>query len=340
MRPSAYEGEVVSASEACATAGAGAAEWKLKPEGLEIMWLLYAFSGPLLWAASTHIDKFLVDKYFRDSDTAVLMVFTAFLGVLALPVIWAFEPKVLALAPLAIAVMTVSGIFYMGAMLFYLRAIQSAEASVVAPLFQANTLFTFALGLILLHEWPRWPQLIGAGLIVAGALGLSLDTHLSLRSFKPRLVLLMLAATFVLALSSVVFKLFAVHDEFWATTFWTFVGEGLFGAAILAMPAYRRQFLMLLRRNPGAVIGVNAANELINLGGGLGVRFASLLAPVGLVSAISATSTFFVFLFGILLTLAGLGHEDLSRGNLIQKAVGGLAIMSGVVLIEVAARPG
>ena len=94
--------------------------------------------------------------------------------------------------------------------------------------------------------------------------------------------------------------------------------------AILAVPHYRRQFVHLFRKNPGAVIGVNAANELINLGGGLGVRYASLLAPVALVSAISATSTFFVFLFGILLTLffPRLGHEDLSARNVIQKGDG------------------
>jgi uncharacterized membrane protein len=301
------------------------------------MWLLYAFSGPLLWAASTHIDKYLVDKYFRHSDTAVLMVFTAFLGVFALPVIWLFDPKVLALPWLATGVMTVSGILYMGAMLFYLRAIQSEEASVVAPLFQANILFTFALGLIFLHEMPRWSALGGAGLIIIGAIGLSLDKDLRLGSFKPRLVALMLGATFVLACSSVVFKFFAVNDEFWSTTFWTFVGEGIFGAVILAIPAYRRQFVTLLRRNPGAVMGVNAANELINLGGGLGVRFASLLAPVALVSAISATTTFFVFLFGILLTVffPKLGREDLSARNVSQKGLGGLLIMAGVVLIEV-----
>jgi len=300
------------------------------------MWLLYAFSGPLLWAISTHIDKFLVDKYFRHSDTAVLMVFTAFLGLVALPVIWLFEPKVLALPWLATGVMTVSGILYMGAMLFYLRAIQSEEASVVAPLFQANTLFTFVLGLIFLHELPRWQELLGAGLVVTGALGLSLDKNLHLHSFKLQLVLLMLAATFVLALSSVVFKFFAVQDEFWSTTFWTFVGEGLFGIAILLVPKYRRQFVTLFRRNPGAVIGVNAANELINLGGGLGVRYASLLAPVALVSAISATSTFFVFLFGILLTVffPKIGREDLSARNVYQKAVGGLLIMAGVVLMQ------
>jgi drug/metabolite transporter (DMT)-like permease len=301
------------------------------------MWLLFAFSGPLLWAISTHIDKFLVDKYFRHSDTAVLMVFTALLGVLALPAIWLLQPKVLALPWAATGVMTVSGILYMGAMLFYLRAIQSEEASVVAPLFQVNTLFTFALGLVVLHEIPRWPQLLGAGLVVTGALSLSLDKKLHLGRFKPRLALLMCGATFVLALSSVVFKFFAVQDEFWSTTFWTFVGEGLFGAGILAVPHYRKQFAHLFRRNPGAVIGVNAANELINLGGGLGVRYATLLAPVGLVSAISATSTFFVFIFGVLLTLffPRLGREDLSSRNVFQKAVGGLAIMAGVALIEV-----
>jgi drug/metabolite transporter (DMT)-like permease len=301
------------------------------------MWLAYAFSGPLLWAISTHIDKYLVNKYFRHSDTAVLMVFTAFLGVFALPAIYMFEPRVLALPWLATGVMTVSGILYMGAMLFYMRAIQSEEASVVAPLFQANILFTFALGLIFLHEMPRWSALGGAALIVIGAIGLSLDKHLHLGSFKPRLVALMLGATFVLACSSVVFKFFAVNDEFWSTTFWTFVGEGIFGAVILAIPSYRRQFVTLLRRNPGAVMGVNAANELINLGGGLGVRFASLLAPVALVSAISATTTFFVFLFGILLTLffPKLGREELSARNVIQKGLGGLLIMAGVVLIEV-----
>ena len=301
------------------------------------MWLLFAFSGPLMWAVSTHIDKFLVDRYFHDSDTTVLMVFTAFLGVAALPVIWLFEPKVLALSWLATIVMTVSGILYMGAMLFYLRAIQTEEASVVAPLFQANTLFTFLLALLVLHELPRWQQVAGAGLVVLGAVALSLDSKLHLGRFKPRLVVLMVSATFVLALSSVVFKFFALRDEFWSTTFWTFVGEGLFGAAILAMPGYRRQFMRLLRRNPEAVIGVNAANELINLGGGLGVRYASLLAPVGLVSAISATTTFFVFLFGILLTVASprLGREDLSARNVIQKGAGGLLIMAGVALIEV-----
>lgn len=300
------------------------------------MWLLYAFSGPVLWGISTHIDKYLVERYFKHGDTTVLMLFTAFVGMLFLPVIAFFDSAVLKPGAGAIAVMTVAGILYMGAMLFYLRAIQSEEASIVAGLFQASTLFTFLLGWLFLHERLGWTKGAGCVAIVLGALVLTQGHGLSLRRFKLSLVLLMLVATFVLALSSVLFKFFAVKDDFWVTTFWNFTGEALFGFAILLIPRYRRQFAALFRRHPGPVIGVNGANELINLGGGLGVRYAMLSAPVAVVSAISATTTFFVFAFGILLTLflPRLGREDLSPRNLIQKGVGALLITAGVVLVE------
>ncbi len=300
------------------------------------MWLLLAFCGPACWAVSTHIDKYLVDRYFRDSDTAVLMLFTALLGVALLPLIWWIEPAILQPSWKAIAVMTASGVLYMGAILFYLRAIQSEEASVVAPLFQASTLFTFLLGYFFLHESLGIRQLLGVALIVGGALSLSLRGGGKIRKFKGGLIALMLGATFVLALASVAFKYFAIRDDFWTTTFWTFVGEGLFGVLLLLVPAYRRQFAGLFRQNPGPVIGVNAANELINLGGGLSVRFASLLAPVAVVSAISSTTTLFVFFFGILLTLffPRFGREDLSAANLVRKAAGALLITGGVILIE------
>ena len=300
------------------------------------MWLLYAFSGPLLWAVSTHIDKYLVDKYFRDADTNVLILFTALIGFLLLPVIYVVQPHVLTPAPGPIAVMMFSGALYISAIIFYLRAIQSEEASVVAPLFQASTLFTFMLGYLFLHESLKPGQIFGGALILIGALGLSLNKGLSFKGFNVLVVALMLGCTFVLAVSSVMFKYFAIRDDFWTVTFWTFVGQAFVGLAIFARPAYRRQFADLFRANPGAVIGINAANELVNLGAGLGVRYASMLAPVALVSAISSTTTFFVFSFGILLTLffPKLGREDLSAANLVRKAVGATLIAGGVILIE------
>ena len=301
-----------------------------------MLWFLFAILGPVSWAASTHIDKYLVEKYFQESDTAVLMVFTAIVGIFALPIIWFFEPDVLSLPLPAVGIVTLSGILYMGAMLFYLRAIQSEEASVVAPFFQLSTIFTLLLAYVFLRETLTLLQLTGIGFIVAGALTLSVHSRAFLRHFKTRLLILMAGATFILALSSVLFKYFAIEETFWGTTFWTFVGEALFGIGIMLIPASYRQFAELFKRSPGAVICINAANELINLGGGLGVRFASLLAPVALVSAVSSTTTLFVFGFGVLLTLSfpRLGREDLSMRNLMRKGVAALLATIGVLLAD------
>lgn len=297
------------------------------------MWLLLAFSGPVLWAVSTHIDKYLVDQFFKNSDTAVLMVFTALIGLILLPVIAIFQPIVA--RPLDEIVMIGSGILYMGAMLLYLRAIQSAEVSIVAPLFQTSALFTFGLAYIFLDEVLSWRQMAGGALVISGSLSLSFDKTFHFGAMRFRLVALMLGCTFVLAMSSVLFKFFALRDAFWVTTFWIYVGEGLFGFGIMAVPKYRHQFRALFRRSPGAVIALNGANELINLGGSLGVRFASLLAPVALVSAVSATSSLFVFAFGIFLTvfLPKLGREDLSWQGLAQKGIGATLVSVGVLLL-------
>jgi len=225
----------------------------------------------------------------------------------------------------------------MGAMLFYLRAIQSAEASVVAPLFQASTLFTFVLGYLILGETLQLQNGMGAFLIIIGALLLSVGKSFNLRKLKLRLLVMMLICTFILALSTVIFKFFAVQSDFWATTFWTYVGEALFGVGILAIPRYFKQFMLLIRTNTAPLLGVNGANELINLGGGLGVRFASLLAPVAIVSAISSTTTLFVFIFGVILTLVlpRFGREDISRRSLLQKGIAAVLVAVGVILINI-----
>jgi drug/metabolite transporter (DMT)-like permease len=299
-----------------------------------MLWLLFAFSGPVFWGIGFHIDKYLVSKYFARSDTAVLMIFTALLGLLTLPVIWYFDPAVLGVSALSAFIMAIAGALYMLAMLFYLRAIQKEEASVVAPLFQLQTVFTFALAYLFLGETLSWYVAFGIILIIVGALTISADSFIDCFRCKMPLLMRMLWCTFILALAAVLFKFFALEDSFWATIFWTFVGEAVFGVGILLVPAYFREFTALFQQHPGPVIGVNAANELINLGGGLGVRYASLFVPVALISAISSTTTLFVFFFGILLTtfIPRLGREDLSLPNLVQKAAAAILVAIGVWL--------
>ncbi len=299
------------------------------------MWIMLAFCGPVLWAASTHIDKYLVDRFFRESDVGVLLVFTALINLVPLPFILVFDPGVTAIGARGISVMLGSGVLYMGAMYLYLGALQGEEASVVAPLFQAAPLFTYNLAYFILQERLTPLQLIGGGAIVTGAIVISLDPARLRNGFRLRLVLLMLGCTLALALVSVAFKLFAVRDEFWTTTFWMFLGEAAFGLAFLLFPSRRAEFFRMFRSNPYAVAGINGVNELINLGGGLAARYASILGKVSIVQAIGGTTTMFVFGFGVLLSLfcPRFGHEDLSGRSLIQKGFAAMLIAVGVVLV-------
>ena len=297
-------------------------------------WLFFAFSGPVLWAISVHLDKYLVERFFKDSNVAVLLVFTAFIGLVMLPFIWYFEPAVVRLDIKSIAVIGVSGLLYMGGMLFYLRALQSDEASVVAPFFQASPLFGYVLAYLVLGETLSPRQMAGGALIIIGALTVSIRLG-ERRALKLRLAALMLTCGFVLAVATLIFKIFAVKVTFWTTTFWLFVGEAVFGAVLLMIGSYRREFTALLRRNTGALLSINASNELINLGGGLGNRYALLFAPLSIVQAIGSTTTLFVFAFGVVLSLAypRLGRENLSGRELAQKGLAAVLVAAGVALV-------
>ena len=298
-------------------------------------WVFFAFSGPVLWAISVHLDKYLVESFFKQGDVAVLLVFTALIGVLLLPFIFLVEPSVTNAGAGSIALIILSGIFYMTALLLYLKALQTEEASVVAPYFQAGPLFGYVLAYLVLGETLSARQMAGGVMIVFGALIVSLRLKTGLRLFKARLAALMLTCGFMMALSSLIFKIFAIEVAFWTTTFWLFVGEGIFGCVLLLIPGYRRHFMTVLRANTVALLSINASNELINLGGGLGNRYALMFAPLSIVQAIGSTTTLFVFAFGMVLSVCfpGFSREDMSRLELAQKALAAVLVAAGVALV-------
>ncbi len=299
-------------------------------------WLVFAFAGPVLWALSTHVDKYLVERYFKEGNVASLMVFTAAIGLLVLPVAWWFDPSVLAVDFISAFVIALSGVLYMAAIYFYLQALQSEEASTVAPFFQAAAVFGLVLGFFFLSEKITPAQILGATLVVLGSALISFRFGQKNRSFNPRLVALMLACAFAIALGSFIFKFFAIRDDFWPAIFWSYCGDAAFGLFLLLFSSNRRQLARMLRANPGAVISINASNELINLGGGLANNYAYLLAPLGLVQAVASTTSFFVLGFGILLSLIfpKFGREKIATGSIAQKIIAIGLVTAGVIFIN------
>ncbi len=299
-------------------------------------WLIYAFSGPVLWALSTHIDKYLVERYFKQGSVAVLMVFTAIIGALALPFVWLFQPGVVALELESMVVISASGILYMSAIYFYLQALQTEEASTIAPFFQAAGVFGLILGHFVLGEQISNSQIIGVLLIIAGSVILSLRFGQGGSHVKKQLVILMLFCALAITLRSLIFKFFAIRDEFWTTTFWNFFGQALFGVILMLAAENRKQFSEMIHANAGALLSVNISNELINLGGNLGARYTLLLAPLAVVQAISSTTSFFVLFFGVILSLffPNLTREEISIGSLMQKIIATTLVVAGVLLIN------
>jgi uncharacterized membrane protein len=298
-------------------------------------WLPVAFSAPILWAVSTHIDKYLVDRYFHSRDVGPLLVFTAVIDLPFIAGIALFDHRVFALPASAIALVTFTGILYMAAMYLYLQALQQEEATVVAPFFQLGPVFAFALAYAILHELPTPRQTVGGALILIASALISIDLS-HRRSFRLRVIALMVACALALAVSSVIFKVFSLRDEFWSTTFWTYSGEVVFGVGVLAVPALREAFAGLLRVNRNAIIGVNGANELINLAGSVIGRYALLLAPVAIVQAISGTTTLFVFFIGLGLSMLfpRIGSGRANARDLLQKGAAAALVGIGVALLS------
>lgn len=297
-------------------------------------WLLIAFGAPILYAISTHIDKHIVERYFKNVDPAVLL--TPSTSLIVVPVIAYFGLGVIDIPLGDRFVVILSGFLYMTGLLFYLRALQKEDASVVSPLFQTIPIFGFILGFLFLSELPTLIQTLGGLVILGGSVVLSLNFTGTHGRIKTTLILQMLAVALALALSAMLFKLLAAEYSFWTLIFWSAVGEVSFGLLLLLYPPYFKQFLTFFTRERAGIWVIGSINEGINLLGVWCTRLALLFAPLSLVQAINSTTPAFVFIIGILLALfiPKIGRETLNKTELAQRFVAITLIVIGTIVLS------
>jgi len=279
-------------------------------------WFFIALFAPALWSVTNHIDKYLIGKYFRGTGTGALIVFSSLIGLFVLPFILLFQVNVLDIKPLnALLVMGGSAVALL-AILIYLYSLKKDEASIVVPLFQTIPVFSYVLAYIVLGETLTSRQMLGAVLVILGAISISFDLTEKKPKFKSVVFFLMLVSSFLSAFSGLIFKFVAVQNGFWTTSFWGYVGDTLVGIFLLLfIRAYRDQFISVIKRSKVPIIGLNALNEIINVIASLCIKFASLLAPLALVWVVNGFQPFFVFIYGVILTLffPKLGTESLLK---------------------------
>lgn len=297
-------------------------------------WVIIAMLAPALYAASSFIDRFLIEKKIKDTlFLTILGGATAFLAALVILIIKGFP----VLGGVNLFLLIFSGILFELALLPYYRAISLADTSRVVPLFQMIPVFVLIMSFIFLNEIPGRNQLVGFFLVLAGAFILSLEEaglkNLRLGNFT----WFVLLSAFLYAVPSVIFKYVVVEENFWDTLAYEFVGGGI-GAAILMFWWYLKNKdlpaeISLLTGNVWAII---VSNEIIYIGARFLSFYAITLAPVYLVSVLGGTGPFFVFIYGVILSVwfPRIIKEDLRKPVLLTKLSAIALMFAGVYLIN------
>lgn len=301
-------------------------------------WFLIALINPVAHAFVNHFDKYLLSKYVKGGTVGALILFSALFAVVALPIILLIKPDVLSTASLMQAViLMVNGAFLTLGIILYLYAIDSDEASYVAPFMQFYPVFGYLLGFFFLKEVLNLNQILAAVLILGGSLLLSIELTAGKKKFKTKLLFLMIGACFFYSINAVIFKSIAVDQGFLNSLFWDLSGKFLFGVILFfSIKSYRVEFVNMIENNGFTVIALNIINEIIGLVGELATVFAVLFAPVALVQSITGLQPLFVLIFGIFLTLTfpKFVQESLLKKHLIQKIVGVVVVTVGVFLLD------
>ncbi len=299
-------------------------------------WFIIAVLGSLCYASTNHIDKYLISKYLKNGEVGSLIIFSAIFSIFALPIVYLIYPAVFTVTVIQGIILAVTGMMTVIAILLYLYALSEDEATNVVPFYQTVPIFGFILGYFVLGESITYIQGIASLIIIAGAIILSFDLGNSEIRFKGKVVLYMLSASMLYAISTVSFKLVAIDEGFWLSTFWSLLGKVVLGIIFLAfVPVYRNQFLTVLKSNRIGVLSLNSFNETLTiLADGL-VGYASLLAPVALVLLAGAFQPMFVLMIGVFLTVffPKISQESLLRKHLVQKVSAILLIMIGSYFI-------
>lgn len=298
-------------------------------------WFFITLLAPLCWSIVNCFDKYLVDRYFKERGAGALLIWSALIGMILLGPIALIEPNIGNVSFKNALILIGFGILYIAALIPYLHGLQDEEMSLIVPMWQMIPVFIYILGVIFLDEYLNTPQLTGSALIIGGAIGLSLELGQKIK-LRLRTFLLMTLSSLIYGIHGIMFKVIALEESFWVTSFWEFVGFSIASVTLLLYGPYRYQFTSSLKKNFWAMITINGVSEFLAMAGQMIMSFMSLTIPVALAYIVNGFQPFFVFLFGLLLTLffPTVIKENITKKVLLQKSIMIALMFLGVVLLN------
>jgi len=299
--------------------------------------IVLAFLAPLFWSLANYVDKFVISKYIKGQNgVGSLVIFTGLTGfIMSIGVI------LLGHNPLSLPFINILWIMLAGAVLVasfipYLQALQIEDSSVVVPLYQLIPVISYFLALIFLGETLTGQQIVGGILVIFGAIFISINlSHKYKLNF--RVLGLMILASLGVSINALMFKYFSLENSNgWTTAFWEYIGAGIFSVLLwIFIKQYRQQFNSLLKQNGAVMVGLNVGGEVLNLSAKLLMGFASLGAPLALVTIINGVQPLIIFIIGLILTLwmPNIIEEKITKKYLLQRGFSILVIFVGIYVL-------
>lgn len=306
--------------------------------GMAISWFFIALIGPFLYAITNHIDKVLLEKYFKEDGIGTLILFSSLLSALALPLIYLAAPMVLQVSNLHKLVLAVVGVLNILVLWFYLLALKDEEASVAIMFYQLGPIFGLVLGYFILGETLTQTQLTAMVIITVGTsiISFEIDGENNFR-LRRQTIAFMVAASFFWALGSVIFKTVALEENVLRSLFWEHLMLTLIGIVIFIFaPSYRTHFLAAIRVNSKAIISLNFANEILYMVGNFAFAFAYMLAPIALVLLAESFQPIFALAIGVFLTVffPHISTEKIEAKHLWQRVIAIFITGGGTYLLS------
>jgi len=301
-------------------------------------WIIFSIIPPFLWAVSNYVDKFLIEKYFKKSAGASLMLLIVSFGLLFAPFIYIFRHGAIHVGIGGLAILFISSCLALVSWILYAKALSEDDVSVVVPLFQLMPVYNYFLGLIFLGEKLSTMQILASVIIVCGSILISLNFEQKKIHFKLKVVLPMLLCTLIFSINVLIIKSVMLKSDFWSVNFWSYLFFGIIAVTLLiATKPWREEVGTAIKRNFSEAIGVSFLNEALDFSATMIYRYAMLMAPIALVSVLAnGFQPVFILIMGVILSifLPRFSGESLAKHHLVQRTVAIFIIFFGTYLLN------
>ncbi len=303
-----------------------------------MIWIVYSLLAAFIWAFVNHLDKYLIEKYCKNTNVGALILFSCFIGIPVVLIINFFHHDSFSVGLIDIFLLVLIGVFFILGLIPTLYAMEDEETSSVVPHMLLSPVLTTILAFFFLNETLNLVQLIGIAIILIGSYGISLKKEKNEFSFHPKTLILMAISAVFISISNVLFKFMTVDVGFWTTAFWTHIGFIVTGIAlVLFVKAYRNSFVAMVKVNTVGILTINILGEILTIAGNLLFNYATILGLVGIVQFFTeGAQPVFALGWGILLTLffPKFAKENISRNDIIKKLVFMILMAFGVLLLN------